>query len=181
MEQAIPFGAHKGRPLSDVPGSYLTWLARTCKLSTGLRAAVGAELARRGVAAPPPPAPKPEPVCCPGAGLNYEWAEDRLGRRQVRRTCRRCNRPLGYAPRVPPFTDWADRAAGAAPILEVLIRCEEMGLRLRNDGAAVDFATPADWHRAPPELRRRLHECRHPLAAMLPRGRGTMGQQEVQA
>jgi hypothetical protein len=43
----LPFGKHKGRPLGDVPGDYLRWMLRECKLSSGLRAAVGAELATR--------------------------------------------------------------------------------------------------------------------------------------
>jgi uncharacterized protein (DUF3820 family) len=35
----LPFGRHKGQPLDTVPSDYLDWLLRSCKLSSGLRAA----------------------------------------------------------------------------------------------------------------------------------------------
>jgi uncharacterized protein (DUF3820 family) len=38
----IPFGVHRGRPVGDVPTSYLVWVLKTCKLSSGLAAAVAA-------------------------------------------------------------------------------------------------------------------------------------------
>jgi hypothetical protein len=64
----MPFGRHKGTPLADVPESYLGWPLPGCKLSSGLRAAVAAELERRGVR-PPAAAVKAEPDCC-GAKLS---------------------------------------------------------------------------------------------------------------
>jgi uncharacterized protein (DUF3820 family) len=30
----MPFGRYKGKPLAEVPASYLLWLARECKLSS---------------------------------------------------------------------------------------------------------------------------------------------------
>ncbi len=51
MNEAIvmPFGKHRGRPLQSVDAGYLGWCLRECvTLDAGLRAAIGAELARRG-------------------------------------------------------------------------------------------------------------------------------------
>lgn len=46
----MPFGKHQGKPLSEVPSSYLRWLLRECDLEPWLRAAAQ----RRGPAARPP-------------------------------------------------------------------------------------------------------------------------------
>jgi len=43
----MPFGKHKGRPLSDVPTDYLCWLLDECDLRPGFRRAVDAELRGR--------------------------------------------------------------------------------------------------------------------------------------
>jgi hypothetical protein len=55
----MPFGKHKGSPLSAVPGDYLTWLAgKLDELRDPFRTALVAELARRASASgPTPPAP----------------------------------------------------------------------------------------------------------------------------
>ena len=46
----LPFGKFRGRNPRDVPDTdYLLWFLKTCKPSTGLRAAVRAELLRRGI------------------------------------------------------------------------------------------------------------------------------------
>src|SRR5579872_2123855 len=86
---ALPFGRHKGLPLAEVPASYLLWCLRECKLSSGLRAAVAGELARRGVEAPAPPEPRPVPPCryCGGARFVCRWQEDRRGGRRLRAEC----------------------------------------------------------------------------------------------
>lgn len=107
----LPFGAHKGRPLPDVPADYLRWALAECKLSSGLYAAVAAELARRGLPVPPPPPPKPPPACAccgPAGKVRYRWSADRLGRPHIRAECRRCRRFLGLAPQVEPYTQLAD-------------------------------------------------------------------------
>jgi hypothetical protein len=70
----------------------------------------------------------------------------------------------------PPYTDLADGASTRTPILDVLVKCDELGIRLRNDGAAVDFATAGDWRRAPADLRRAVRQVRHTMATMLPKG-----------
>jgi uncharacterized protein (DUF3820 family) len=31
----LPFGRHKGKPLGDVPGDYLRWMLKECRLSSG--------------------------------------------------------------------------------------------------------------------------------------------------
>jgi hypothetical protein len=107
----LPFGKHRNCPLSEVPSHYLTWLASTCRLSSGLKAAVHAELRERGE--PVPAGPHREhtvPVCrrCPGAGFRCCWRIDAMGRRTIRASCQCCDRHLSFAPCVPPFTDLAD-------------------------------------------------------------------------
>jgi hypothetical protein len=110
------FGKHKDKPLSEVPSDYLDWALRTCKLSTGTRAAVIAELQSRGVttpAAPPPPrAVRPCPTCGPGAPVLFAWREDSLGRKRVCADCGRCGRWIDTPPSVPPYSSAADTAAG---------------------------------------------------------------------
>jgi uncharacterized protein (DUF3820 family) len=49
---SLPFGKYKGQPLAAVPSGYLHWVLETCKLSSGLRAAIAAELETRGIAPP---------------------------------------------------------------------------------------------------------------------------------
>jgi hypothetical protein len=126
---------------------------------------VAAELARRGLAAPdPPPPPCPR---CGSKGRDYHWYQDRLGRRQIRRTCGRCGKPLGFAPQAEPFVGLADAAACPTAVLDVLAQCEESGIRLRSDGEVADFATRADYLRAGPALRNKLAQCRSLLGRLL--------------
>jgi hypothetical protein len=111
----LPFGRHKGRAIGEVPSGYLQWLLRECKLSSGLRAAVAAELQARGVAVPDVPPPQftvgPCRVCGP-VGYSCGWLEDSLGRRRVRAECVRCGRCLGHPPSVPPYSTMADLPPG---------------------------------------------------------------------
>jgi hypothetical protein len=152
----------------DVPTSYLCWLLRECKLSSGLRAAVREELARRGLNAPAerPPPPPPDCARCGKVALLYHWAEDALGRRRVRRECGRCGAWLGFAPTAQPFVAQADANASPTALLDVLTRCEELGIALRSDGRRVDFAGDG-WRKATPELRRLVKQCSHQLAGLL--------------
>ena len=169
MSDCLPIGKHKDQPLVEVPSSYLQWLLGNCKLSSGLRAAVAAELTRRGVAVPPPPPLPPESACprCGPAALGYHWYQDRLNRRQIRRTCGRCGLPLGFAPQVVPYVGLADAAASAAPVLDVLLWCQELDIALKSDGLVADFATREDYLRAEPALRLKVAECRASLGRML--------------
>jgi hypothetical protein len=51
--QTLPFGKHKGQPLSSVPGSYLWWLLEDCdSLSDDLRVVIEVELRSRLSPAP---------------------------------------------------------------------------------------------------------------------------------
>jgi hypothetical protein len=167
-DHQLPFGKHRGKPPSAVPSDYLSWLLRTVKLSTGLRAAVRGELVSRGVALPPEPPPPPEPSCqrCGKVPLVYGWAQDRNGNRRIRRECSRCGAWLGVAPLVPEYIARADANASPAPVLDVLTRCEELGISLQSDGSRVDFAGDG-WRKATPELRRTVKQCSHLLAGLL--------------
>lgn len=106
----LPFGKHAGTPLPDVPSDYLTWLL-SIKLSAGLRASVATELQARGEPVPEL-APKPAPSCPRhrAAGLRYQWRTRRDGQPQIARRCSACNKHLGFAPQVEPYTTLADEA-----------------------------------------------------------------------
>lgn len=172
MITELPFGRHARQPLAEIPTSYLAWLLREAKLSSGLRGAVADEYRRRGGEPPPPPPPKPPPSCwrCGLAGLRYDWMETRNGVKQIRRACARCGGSLGFAPQVEPYLGLANAAAAPSPVLDVLARCEELGVRLRSDGAVADFATNEDWARATPEVRRLLRQCRSLVGRMMGKG-----------
>jgi hypothetical protein len=163
----LPFGKHKGQPLPEVPTDYLCWLAREAKLSSGLRAAVVAELAGRGVSAPerverPPPA---HPCFrCGGTGVRLNWQAFRGGTRQIRRTCTGCDGLLGFAPQTPANVAEADRNSSPAPLLDLLAGLEEAGIAVRRVGGAVQF-TP--WRKMTPRLKQLERQCRPLLEQML--------------
>lgn len=169
------FGIYKGRPLAEVDSGYLAWALRTdkVKLSSGVRAAVVAELERRGVASPPPPPPPPPPTChqCGGVDILYGWMQLVTGVRRIKRLCRSCGRSLGFAPEVEPYLSYASASATPAPLLDVLVQAEELGIDLVSDGLAVHIRR--GWDRAPLAFRQRLNECRRDLARML--GKTTVG------
>jgi hypothetical protein len=48
MEHFLPSGKFRGCVPRSVPKDYLDWFPRNCKPSSGLRAAIRAELVRRG-------------------------------------------------------------------------------------------------------------------------------------
>jgi hypothetical protein len=159
----FPFGMYKGKPLAAVPAGYLTWLLREAKLSSGIRAAVAAELRSRGRRPPDPPPPR-VPACprCGDAGFACAWQEDRGGGRRVRAGCVGCGGYLAFLPCRPPYTDEADAAASPAAILDVLTRAEGLGVEVLSDGASA-------WLRpgAPPELQATLRECSHRVGRMM--------------
>jgi hypothetical protein len=165
---SLPFGRHKGTPLPDTPTDYLRWLLRTCKLSTGLRAAVAAELQARGIETPPPAPPRPLGTCHahPQAGVVCRWFEDAIGRRRISAHCRRCGRTTDHPPCVPPYTTEADRHASAAPILDALVRLDALGIELASDGRTV-WLQGEDYRRVPPDLQAIVRQCRHQLATMI--------------
>jgi uncharacterized protein (DUF3820 family) len=165
----LPFGRYAGLRLAEVPTAYLSWLIREAKLSSGLRLTVAGELESRGVAVPPPPAPRQVTPCrdCPGPPpISYGWAQDSLGRARIRAECACCRRLLTHPPCVPPYTTFADAAASAAPVLDALIRLEALGVELVSDGKTVSFQGE-DWRKVPPELRAIVRQCSHQLAGLL--------------
>src|SRR5262245_8029467 len=120
LPTTMPFGKHKGAALCDVPLSYLQWLLGTCQVSTGLAAALGEEVLRRGhtPAKTPPPKPPACSCCRTGAPIRYTWMQDRAGGKRIRRECSGCGQWMGFAPSVPPFTDEADKTASTTPTLD---------------------------------------------------------------
>jgi len=58
----MPFGKHKGKPLSAIDGSYLLWLAELPDISARLLAAVQAELERRNADQTPLAIPDLRPI-----------------------------------------------------------------------------------------------------------------------
>jgi uncharacterized protein (DUF3820 family) len=168
MAITLPFGKWKDTPLADVPADYLAWALRECKLSSGLAAALRAELSARGLDAPAAPAPKPVPPCgrCGATTLTHHWQEDRLGRKRIRRACGSCGNWMGCSPMTEPFTTEADANANSTALLDVLTMAEEQGVTLTSDGHTVEFVGDG-WHRADDALKQALHQCRHSLARMM--------------
>lgn len=113
---SLPFGKHKDEPLEQVPTDYLAWVVRTCKLSSGLYAAVADELKRRGQEAPPAPLAR-VPKCSdhPAADFRCRWREDSLGRKHIKAECVECGRSLGFVSIVPQYAAMADREEGKSP------------------------------------------------------------------
>src|SRR5262249_42894717 len=99
-----PFGKYSGQPPSAIQADYLLWMLKTCKLSSGLRAAVRAELLARAPPEPPlppDPAPAPPPACprCGGGDLRRYWQRHAGGRRRaIRADCRRCGCYVCFLP-----------------------------------------------------------------------------------
>ncbi len=108
---ALPFGKHAGKPLAEVPTDYLQWAIRECKLSSGLRAAVTAELTRRGASTPAPPPHVPNCARCGNTLSNFIWQQDATGGRRIRVECRYCRGFIMWAPFLPEFIAQADRHA----------------------------------------------------------------------
>src|SRR5688572_4526888 len=113
-QHQMPFGRHRGQPIAEIPSAYLHWLITgPVKLSTGLRAAVAAELSRRGASVPErQERPVPTPTCrrCPAAAYCVLWRQDRLGRKSLRAECCRCHQFLTTLPLREPFIAMADQA-----------------------------------------------------------------------
>src|SRR5262245_53383566 len=113
MTASLPVGKWRNRPLSDVDTSYLSWVYRDWKLSSGLRIAVADELQRRGlnVSRPPPPSPPRCPDCLSPGEPRFTWAEDTAGRKRIRAECGACGRFIQFAPEIEPYSSMADESA----------------------------------------------------------------------
>jgi hypothetical protein len=61
---------------------------------------------------------RPCPSC--GGQAAYCWQQISDGRRQIRASCARCAKWLGFAAVRPPYTTAADAAASATPLLDAL-------------------------------------------------------------
>jgi hypothetical protein len=172
-EHLLPFVRHKGRPLAEVPSSYLLWALTECKLSSGLRLALGNELRRRNVQAPPQPPPPRIPDCprCGNTLYECQWQADRTGQKRIRVECRGCHGFITFAPLVSPFVEEADQKASQTPILDVLTRLDALGAELQSDGQSV-WLDAAGEGRVPPALLALIRQCSHELAGMLGK-RGT--------
>jgi hypothetical protein len=113
----LPFGRYRGRPLPDVPAGYLAWLLSECKLSSGLRAAVHAELESRPdrPADLPAKSDPPAPLCrrCNCADLRVSWQHHARGR-GIRGDCSRCSRFVAYLPQTPENVAAANAVLGKA-------------------------------------------------------------------
>jgi hypothetical protein len=165
-DTTLPFGKYRDKPIPGVPSSYLTWLHRETKLSAPLRAAVAAELSRRGIDVPPPP-PRPDPKCRehPTAGYRALWGEDRAGRKFIRAECRQCHRSMGHLPLREPYTGMADANATATPVLDALVGLEDAGAGLASDGTSAWIT--GNWERVPQPVRDAVRQAKHSLGVMI--------------
>jgi hypothetical protein len=167
---SLPFGRHRGWPLGEVPTDYLLWLLRTCKLSTGLQAAVRAELLSRPNCPPQlDPEPGPGPVrCrrCGGTDLRLYWQQlAGAGGRAIRADCRRCRRFVAFVPQTAANVAAADAAQPPAALLDVLIRAEEEGVEVVRRGERLALLPPG---KASPELEVLVRQNTRGLLQMLP-------------
>jgi hypothetical protein len=165
-QHRLPFGKHRGKTPAAVPTDYLAWLLANVKLSSGLHQAVAEELRARGRGVPLPGVP-PEPAC-PDCGLDtrlfYGWLETSNGERRIQRLCA-CGRALGLAPHVEPYLGLAERSADPTALLDVLVECEALGVKLASDGKAVQVVSGRDRLTVP--LKQKLAQCRHGLAKLI--------------
>jgi hypothetical protein len=112
---------------------------------------------------------KGEPPDCPQcgkAGVDYRWHEISDGRRQIRRSCARCYAWLGYAPQSPEFIALADAAASPNPILDALLKLDELGATLQSDGTRVWLGAES-FRRVPPEVQDLIRQSGRTLAGMI--------------
>ena len=110
------------------------------------------------------------PPCsrCGFKGIRASWQEDRNGRRRIRGECWDCRRYRGWLPMREPFIRLADQNASPAPLLDVLLWAEDLGIQLRSDGRTV-WVRATDWCRVPPDLHALIRQCSYQLARMIGR------------
>jgi hypothetical protein len=146
VEHWLPFGQYRGSPPRAAPTGYLRWLLRTCRLSSGLRAAIRAELESRPggtVGLPPEAELKRAPLSCRFCGLQrflVTWHEHAGGQQRVLRAdCAVCGRFVAFLPLTPENVAEADAAKSPTGLLDVLIRAEDEGVRLVCGDGRVQF------------------------------------------
>jgi hypothetical protein len=165
----LPFGKHKGVPLCQVPTSYLQWLAGTVRLSSGLSAAVRAELEWRNV-----PAPAPRPAGRSRAAARRtrrdtrrsraHWLCQRDGRKAIRGECAVCGRWVGTLPDTPENRALADAGTDRTALLTLLMSCEDLGITVRRVNGNLVFDPPG---KMTPVLWRLERQCRGTLRSCL--------------
>jgi hypothetical protein len=109
---SLPYGKYRGKPLDLVPASYLQGLARTSRLSSGVREVLTNELERRGLECPSAPLPGPLVPLCRNCGMesfDVRWQEGHSGRRCIRAECMGCGRFLTWLPLVEKWIRQANR------------------------------------------------------------------------
>jgi hypothetical protein len=168
-QPTLYFGQHKGKPLPQVPTGYLRWALATVTLSTGLRAAVRAELLSRGADPATLPAdPPPKDVRCRACGERaffVYWQEARSGR-IIRADCVLCGGAfVAFLPQTPANVALADAAQPPAPLLDVLVLAEAEGVTIKRHQTGWLSLEP--WGKASPELERLVRQSASLLRRML--------------
>lgn len=174
----MPFGKYRSVSVQDIPASYLGWLLRTCKLSSGLRAAVREELMRRGAdpASLPPELPAHRPArCrqCGGADLRLYWQQlGGAGGRTIRADCKRCHCFVSFVAQTLANVAKADEATSKTGLLDVLTRAEAEGVEIVRHPDGRLSLSPHGW--ASEELQALVRQNTRLLLAMLPGPSGAM-------
>ncbi len=144
----LPFGRHAGQPLADVPGDYLDWLLRRCRLSAGLRPP-------SATSSPPQPGRAADSSAVAAHSTMPDVRPGKLGGRLARG-------PPGQTPhpcRLPALWPLLDMAAHAATV-------DQHGQPQRPSGADPRRAVRAGaiGHRPPIGRALRLVGCKRSLA-----------------
>jgi hypothetical protein len=153
-----------------VPTDYLHWLYRNCKLSTGLRAAIRAELVSRpdGPRDLPPEPASPPPECdrCHSRDTALSWQQLANGAKRIRAECRHCHGFINFMPETPENVAAADAAASPTALLDVLTRLDDYRVNLESDGRRA-WLRWEDCQRVPPDVQAMVRQCSHSLAKLL--------------
>jgi hypothetical protein len=173
VEHFLPVGKHQRKPLSEVPVDYLRWYLDTCRVSSGLRAAIKQELVRRGADPASLPADPPRRlVACQRCGsreVRVSWQE-RRGDALLRGDCARCGHFVGWQPLTDENVAAADRTKGRTGLLDVLTRADAEAVSLLNWRGQEIIPVPAG--KASPALLSLVRQNNRLLLAMLPRHAG---------
>ena len=98
----LPFGKYRGEPLRLIPTAYLSWVLKECKLGSGVRTAIRAELLTRPDRPSdlPPEQEAPDLVCrtCGGVEVDVSWQGQAGGGRLIRANCAYCGRYVAFLP-----------------------------------------------------------------------------------
>ena len=164
IDHRLPFGRHKDLPLSDVPSDYLDWLMRSCKLSSGLRLAIGNELRRRNLTR--------LRSHRQGADLSMRIGQvprglDRGPTRPEAHPSDLLLWPLSLLLAVGRTVAFV-RNENLSPtaILDVLTRLEDLGIDLQCDGRKA-WVSAEDYRKVPADLHVVIRQCSNTLARMI--------------